>query len=327
MRRLITALLLLSLLAGIAAGGFAVRTAYRAPGPLARSAEVVVPRGRLQQVAAVLRQAGVITNPLAFRIAAYVTQGRGAIHAAEFAFPAHASLAEVLAVLRTGKPVQHLLTIPEGLTAAEIAGVLARASALSGPVELPPEGSVLPQTYAYERGTTRTALLARARAAMARSLDRLWATRDPALPLGSPEQVLILASIVERETALADERPRVAAVFLNRLRLGMKLQSDPTVAYGASGGLGTLDRPLSRADLQWSGPYNTYLVSGLPPGPICSPGLGSLVAVTHPAQSDDLYFVADGSGGHAFSRTLAAHERNVARYRTLAGGGASPPMP
>ncbi|HTR17691.1 MAG TPA: endolytic transglycosylase MltG [Acetobacteraceae bacterium] len=315
MRRWLVALTLLLSLTGLA--GFGAIHLYRAPGPLPAPRAVMVPRGGLERVGAALRDAGVIRSPLAFRIAALATYRAGPVHAAEFAFPAGASLQQVLAVLRTGRPVQHRLTIPEGLTSAEIAALVAAADALAGDPPVPPEGAVLPQTYDYERGTTRETLLARAHAALLRALDRAWAERDPALPFTGPDQALTLASIVEKETAKPDERPRVAAVFLNRLRLGMKLQSDPTVVYGASGGLGTLDRKLSRADLDRDDAYNTYRNPGLPPGPICNPGIASILAVTRPAQTSDLYFVADGSGGHAFAATLPEHLRNVARYRAL----------
>ncbi len=175
----------------------------------------------------------------------------------------------------------------------------------------------MPDTYTYEYGTTRAALLARAAAAQAKTLAAAWADRDPGLPLAGPGAALILASIVERETAKPDERAHIAAVFLNRLRLGMRLQADSTVVYAASGGLGTLDRALTRADLEQDNPYNTYRNTGLPPGPICAPGIASLHAVLHPAPSDDLYFVADGTGGHAFAATLSQHAANVKRWREL----------
>jgi UPF0755 protein len=223
----------------------------------------------------------------------------------------------VLMVLRTAKPVEHRITIVEGLTAKQIAGLLAAAEAATGPVEVPPEGSALPQTYEFERGMSRDAILARARSAMDKELAAAWAARLPNLPLSSPRELLIVASIVERETAKAEERPHVAAVYLNRLRLGMKLQADPTVAYAISGGGGVLDHKLNRADLDQDNPYNTYKHTGLPPGPICSPGVASLRAVARPMNSEDLYFVADGSGGHAFARTVEAHMRNVVRWRAL----------
>ncbi len=251
---------------------------------------------------------------LAFRVAIVLTRRDGPIHAGELAFPAHASPRALLEVLRTGRPVQHALTIPEGLTAAQIATLLEDAGALSGATPVPQEGEVLPETYAYERGSSREALLGRMREAMRERLSAVWRARDPDLDLGTPAQLLTLASIVERETALAAERPLVARVFLNRLRLGMRLQSDPTVAYAASGGLG-LSRPLRHADLAQQNPYNTYAVAGLPPDAICAPGIASLRAVAHPAPGEALYFVADGSGGHAFASSLAEHQRNVARLR------------
>jgi UPF0755 protein len=293
------------------------------PGPLPVARAVIVPRGTPAQLAEALLAAGVIDNPAAFRLATLASKGDGPLHAAELAFPAHASLRAVLAVLRTGRPVQHRLTIPEGLTAAQVALLLDRAPALAGDTPVPEEGAVLPETYAFERGTTRAALAERAAAAMARVLAQEWEQRDAGLPLAGPADMLTLASIVERETSRPEERPLVAAVFLNRLKLGMRLQADPTVAYGVSGGTGVLERPLTRADLDWPTPYNTYRVAGLPPGPISSPGVASLRAVAHPAPSDDLYFVADGGGGHAFARSLEEHNRNVARWRQ--GQGAPPP--
>jgi UPF0755 protein len=305
---------------GLVASGFwAWRQAvslYDRPGPLAEARTVVVPRGNEAQVAEALQAAGVVDGTRAFRIAAAVTQREGALRAAELVFPAHASLRDVLRVLRTGRPVQHRLTIPEGLTAAQIAQLLDRAPALAGETPVPEEGVLLPETYAFERGTTRAALVERARAAMTRAVAQTWDQRDEGLPLSSARDMVTLASIVERETARPEERPKVAAVFLNRLRRGMRLQSDPTVVYAVTGGGGVLDRPLTRADLDWPNPYNTYRVAGLPPGPIASPGLASLRAVARPARTEDLYFVADGSGGHSFSRTLDEHNRNVTKWRT-----------
>lgn len=309
------------LLAGLLLVGsvaFVARDRWQRPGPLAEPRSVLIPRGTPSQVAEALLAAGVIAEPRVFRLAAAVTVRDGPLHAAELAFPARASLAEVLAVLRTARPVQHHLTIPEGLTAAQIAHLLDRAEALSGEARLPAEGAVLPETYAYEYGTTRAALIERGAAAMAMALDQAWAGRARGLPLANPQELLVLASMVERETARPEERPRVAAVFLNRLRRGMRLQSDPTVLYAVSGGTGAIDRSLTRADLESPSPFNTYRASGLPPGPICSPGLASLQAVARPAASEELYFVADGTGGHAFARTLDDHQRNVARWRALA---------
>jgi UPF0755 protein len=287
------------------------------PGPLAAPATVAVPHGSTFQVGQTLAAADVVSNARSLRLAAALTHGAGPLHAGEFAFPARASLGVVLAILRTSKPIEHKVTIPEGLTAAQIAQILDDADALAGEVPLPQEGTVLPDTYIYERGTTRAALLARASEAMRHMVDRIWADRATDLPLATSEQMVTLASIVERETARAEERPRVAAVFLNRLRRGMRLQADPTVAYAVSGGTGVVGHDLTRADLEWSNPYNTYRVAGLPPGPIASPGVASMQAVARPAETDDLYFVADGSGGHAFARTEEEHNRNVARWRAL----------
>ena len=293
-------------------GGLAL---YRRPGPLRASVAVVVARGSLERVGGQLRAAGVIEDATVFLAAAWVTREDGPVHAAELAFPAHASLRTVLAVLRTGRPVEHAVTIAEGLTAAEIADILVGPDALIGPLTVPQEGAVLPQTYDYERGTTRGALLGRMRAAMAATIADIWRRRDPAIGLRTPTELLILASMVERETGVASERATVAAVFLNRLRLGMKLQSDPTAAYAATGGLGKLRRSLTRGDLALAGPVNTYVVSGLPGAPICAPGVASLEAAAHPAATDALYFVASGTGGHVFSASLAEHVRSVRRYR------------
>jgi UPF0755 protein len=307
---------LLMLALAYPAGTLAWRHLLDDPGPLEQTRDVVVPHGSLAEVADTLTASGVIgAEPWRFRLAGTVTRKAGEVHAGEFAFPAHASLRTVLAVLRAGQPVQHHVTIAEGLTAPQVVAVLAHAEALSGADVPVAEGSVLPQTYAYTYGTPRAAILSRASSALDRALDQAWADRAPDLPLASPRDALILASIVERETAKPDERPLVAAVFLNRLRLGMRLQSDPTVVFSASDGMGTLDHALTRTELDRDDAYNTYRNPGLPPGPICAPGLASLQAVLHPADSDALYFVADGSGGHAFSRTLAEHDRNVQRAR------------
>jgi UPF0755 protein len=284
-------------------------------GPLPEAAAVVVPHGGTRQLAEALQAAGVIDRPLLFQAAAWLTRGEGALHAAEFAFPAHASIRQVLAVLRTAHPVEHHFTIAEGLTGQQIAGLLGRTEAMTGEARTIEEGAVLPQTYDYEFGADRSGLVARAKAAMDKELAAAWANRTPGLPLSGARDALILASIVERETAKPEERPHVAAVYLNRLRQGMKLQADPTVVYFASGGSGVLDHPLTRAELGRDDPFNTYRSAGLPPAPICSPGADTLRAVLHPAASDDLFFVADGTGGHVFSRSYEAHDIAVARWR------------
>ena len=306
------AVLLLALLGGAV---FYAISAYDAPGPLTVANVVLVPHGGLDQVADVLVQEGVVSNAVALRAAAIATRNQGSIHAGELEFPAAASLRQVLEVLRTARPMQHRLTIPEGLTATQVATLLDRAPALEGGTAVPEEGHLLPETYSYEHGTPRATLVERGRVAMNHALERNWAVRSPAVPLDTPHDALVLASIVERETAKPEERPRIAAVFLNRLRRHMRLQSDPTVVYGASGGSGVLEHGLTRAELERPDPYTTYRIAGLPPGPISMPGLASLKAVMQPADTDDLFFVADGSGGHVFARTAEEHNRNVAHWR------------
>ena len=285
---------------------------------------MLVPRGSLAQVGEALQQAGVIDSAVTFRVAALATLMHGPLHAGELAFLQHASLREVLVVLRTAKPVQHKLTIPEGLTAVQIAKLLGKSDLLTGDTPAVTDGEMLPQTYDFDYGAARQSIVRRAAAAMRRTLAQAWASRAPGLPLTSPEQLLIVASMVERETARPEERPHIAAVFLNRLRKGMRLQSDPTVIYAVSHGAGTLDRPLTKADLEIASPFNTYRVSGLPPGPIASPGLASMEAVAQPEATNDLYFVADGTGGHVFAATLEEHLKNVAKWRAL---NPSAPLP
>ncbi len=299
----------------LAAGAGGAFWRYRAPGPLPTTRAIVVPSGSTPEVAQALAGKGVIRAPWLFAFAAFVTAPAGPLRAAELRFPAHASFATVLAILRTAPPVEHHVTIPEGLTAQQITALLARAPALSGPADIPAEGWILPATYDYLYGTPRAAIIARAHAALVRTLATLWAARAPHLPLATPAQALTLASIVERETALPDERPRIAAVFLNRLRLGMKLQADPTVIYAASHGAGELPRSLTPADLTLDNPYNTYRIKGLPPGPIDAPGIAAITAVLHPGPSTELYFVNDGLGGHAFAHTLAGQEHNIAAWQ------------
>jgi UPF0755 protein len=301
--------------AGVSATFVAARV-YDAPGPLTHVTNVVVPHGNTDEVATTLLHAGIIRFPFAFKMAAFATASQGPIHAAELSFPAGASLATVLDILRFGRPVQHHITFPEGLTAAQISLLLAGADDLSGDVTVPDEGSVLPDTYVYTLGTPRAYIITRAQSAMQHLLGAAWRARAPDLPLRTPRQALILASIVEREAKLPVERSMIARVFLNRLTRAMRLQADPTSAYGASGGTLMLDRRLTHEDLADADPYNTYVVDGLPAGPICNPGSASILATLHPADGDALYFVADGTGGHVFAATLTAHNANVTRFRS-----------
>lgn len=323
MRRLVALLLVLLVIAGIAGGSWWwADRAWTAPGPLAEPAQIVVPRGGTTIIAEALAERGVIADPRAFLAAVWLTRGQGAVRAAEFVFPARASLRDVLEILRKARPVQRRVTIPEGLTARQIAALLERTEGLTGEMPEIAEGEILPETYSYQFGDTRASLVRRAEQAMDQALAEIWAARQPGLPITTAREALILASIVERETGRADERARVAGVFINRLRRGMMLQSDPTAAYAAADG-GVLERPLTRADLDRDHPFNTYRIRGLPPGPIASPGRDSLRAVTRPEATDFIFFVADGTGGHAFARTLEEHNRNVARWREIERGRAS----
>lgn len=315
-RRRLTAL---ALVAAVVAVALALAWhLYTRPGPLAAARTLVVPRGAgAMAIARQLEGAGVVGSAHVFALGARLVDG-GALKAGEYTFPAAVSARGAVALLRSGRTVVRRLTVAEGLTVVQVLALLGEAEGLSGDVSTPPaEGSLMPETYHYSHGDSREAVLLRMREAMAQAVDGLWRRRPPDLPLADPQEAVILASIVERETAVPGERPRVAAVFLNRLRLGMRLQSDPTVIYAVSAGGGVLGRPLSRADLADSSPYNTYVHGGLPPGPIANPGEGALAAVLAPLKTDELYFVADGTGGHVFASTLAEHNRNVARWRRL----------
>ncbi|HEX3982773.1 MAG TPA: endolytic transglycosylase MltG, partial [Acidisoma sp.] len=289
MRRLSWWLLpLFALLAIAQAGRSYIGQVWHGSGPLSQNADFVVPRGTTEIVGQALHQAAIVENVTAFRVAAALTDDDGALHAGEFAFPAHASLAEVFRILRHGRQVEHHLTIPEGLTAQEITALINDAPAMTGQITPPAEGTILPNTYDYLFGTARAMLLKRAERALDVALARAWPDRAANLPLATPEDAVTLASIVERETAKPAERPLVAAVYLNRLRLGMKLQADPTVIYGLADGRGAMDRQLTHGDLLMPSAYNTYLNTGLPPGPIAAPGIAAIDAVLHPADSDAL---------------------------------------
>lgn len=319
MRRAVLALLggvfgLLLVAAGIAFWGW---QQWIGPGPAAEPVTVVIPKGTgVGGIARLLEEAGAVRDANLFRAGVLLEGASRSLQAGEYAIPAHASAAEVMAKLRRGERVVHAVTVPEGLTVRQVVQLLEAQEALSGEIaDLPPEGRLLPETYSFERGDSRQSLLDRMRKAMDAALADLWPGRAPGLPIATPEEALVLASIVERETGVAAERALVAGVFVNRLRKGMRLQSDPTVIYGASGGSGQLGRALTRRDLEAPSDWNTYVIAGLPPTPIANPSRASLEAVLHPAETEYLYFVADGSGGHVFAATLAEHNRNVQAWR------------
>jgi UPF0755 protein len=279
---------------------------------------IVLPGSSAWEIAETLYAAGVVEDPNVFAVGVWQSGQSGALKAGEYYFPPHVTPREAMEIVFAGKALQYRLTIPEGLTSAEILRLLEGAEALDGVVaEMPPEGALLPETYHYRRGDSRADMIHRMEAGMHSLIAELWPHRASDLPFETPEQALVLASIVEKETALAAERRQVAGVFVNRLRKGMRLQSDPTVIYAVTGGTAPLNRPLSKADLALDSPFNTYRQKGLPPRPIAHPGAESLAAVLNPETTDALYFVADGSGGHAFADTLAAHNKNVARWRKL----------
>jgi UPF0755 protein len=296
-------------------GKMAINETYTAPGPLTTTRAVVIPPSGTAEAAKTLHQANIISYPLIFRAAAWLTHKRGPIRAGEYEIPAHASLHQILQILRFGAPVQHHVTIPEGLTAIQIAKILNSAPATTGSIPPAPEGSTLPQTYDYTLHTPVAKIAARATAAMQEALAAAWPNRDPTIPLTSPRDAVILASIVQEETPLPEELPKIAAVYENRLGLSMRLQADPTVIYAASNGLTASGLPITRDDLANPSPYNTYANPGLPPGPICAPGIAAILAVLHPTHSSNLYFVATGTGGHIFAETFPQQLANIAAYR------------
>ena len=293
---------------------------YFGPGPRAQqgaSTTVVLPAGAgVAEIASDLRRGDAIGSSTAFVLAAELTGAAHRLKAGEYAFPSHASLHAVISAIAEGRVVRHFVTIPEGVTSEVVMETLMRADFLTGVVAAPAEGSVLPETYEARRGDDRSAVLRRMMDARDRVLATLWADRRADLPYRSPEDAVILASIVEKETAKPDERPRIAAVFINRLKSGMRLESDPTVVYGLTGGR-VLGHGLRVSELQSQTPYNTYQIPGLPPTPIGNPGRASLAAALDPLNVADLYFVADGTGGHVFASTLAEHQQNVAKWRAI----------
>ena len=321
--RIFAGLTALAALAGLALFWF-VRT-FEAPGPLPEDLVVEIPRGAaLGAIADRLVAEGVVENRWIFYGGVMLNGEERSLRAGEYLFPAEVSGAGAMDILRRGRAVAYSITIPEGLTSQEVVDLLLADSDLEGEVAaVPGQGTLLPETYQYVRGDTRDQIIVRMQQAMTEMLEELWASRVDGLPLDTPEEALILASIIEKETGVGSEREVVSSVFINRLNIGMLLQTDPTVIYALTNGAAPLGRELLRRDLSVDSPYNTYRHRGLPPGPIANPGRSALEAAVNPAETDFLYFVADGSGGHAFAKTLREHNRNVAQWRRVRrqGGG------
>ncbi|MET0427029.1 MAG: endolytic transglycosylase MltG [Microvirga sp.] len=290
-----------------------------APGPLASDRTIVIPRNTgTGEIAAILKEQGVIDQPLLFQAYALLNRQRGQLKAGEFQFKAGTTIESAIDTLVDGKAILHSVTVPEGLTTDQIVRRLYDNDILAGDIlETPREGALLPDTYKFERGMTRQQMVNTMQNAQRQALTQVWQRRSADIPVKTPQELVIPASIVEKETGRADERTRVAAVFMNRLAKRMKLQSDPTIVYGLVAGKGTLGRGITRNEIDQATPYNTYVIEGLPPTPIANPGRAALEAVANPSRTKDLYFVADGSGGHAFAESYDQHQRNVVRWRQI----------
>lgn len=300
------------------------KTEFEKPGPLSQAATVVVKPGTgLNIVTAQLEEKGIIPEQGAMQIFKRGVQASGkdkSIKAGEFGFKPGMSMQQVMLELTEGKPITYSITLPEGLTSYQIIQRVAADPVLTGELpDVPEEGSLLPDTYVFQRGASREGVVQRMKDAQKKALEEVWASRVDGLPLKSPQEMAILASIVEKETGVGSERPHVASVFINRLRNGQRLQTDPTIIYGIWGGKGKpKDRGgLRKSELEKQTPYNTYQIDGLPPTPIANAGIASLKAVANPLETDDLFFVADGTGGHVFAKTLEEHNRNVAKWREI----------
>jgi UPF0755 protein len=313
--------------AGIGGGAFLYgQRLITGPGPLQEDKVVFIPAGSsASEIAQKLQQDGVIDQPLLFELLNVVAFGTS-MKAGEYQFRQRASLQDVRDTLVEGKSILHSITIPEGLTSEQIVQRLREKEELAGEIRtVPREGTLLPDTYRFPRGYGRDRLIAQMERAQRQVLQEVWSRRSADLPLKSANDLLILASIVEKETGRADERTRVASVFINRLNRNMRLESDPTIIYGLNGGKGPLGRPIMANEIRQPTPYNTYVISGLPPGPIANPGRAALEATANPSRTRDIFFVADGTGGHAFAETLEQHNRNVARWRQIEGSSGQQP--
>ena len=311
-------------------GGAWVMWTYRGPGPTTPDGavrDVILPKGAgVSQIGEALQRGGVISSKEVFYLAAKLGGTGRRLKAGEYEFASGESMARVLSDIAGGRFVRRFVSVPEGWTSDMAMDAVRAQPLLTGTVETPPEGSLLPDSYQYQRGDDRAALVQKMRAAHDKLLADLWASRAPDLPLKTPEQAVILASIVEKETGVPSERPHIAALFENRLKAGIKLESDPTIIYGVSKGR-PLGRGILKSEVEAATPYNTYRIVGLPPTPISNPGRAALAAVLNPPKTNDMFFVADGTGGHVFASTFAEHQANVARWRAIekqraAAGGA-----
>ena len=310
-------LVILIVLGVIAAGAMEwIFAAWTQPGPNGNQSVVLIEPGTgVRAISQKLQGARLVKSAWVFEADLRLHRMAEKLKAGEYAVPSNASMAAIADILASGKSIQHKLTAAEGLTSSMIYKLVVADPVLTGEAgPEPAEGALLPETYLFTRGTTRAELLARMKAAQTKFLDAQWARRTAGLPFETREQAVVLASIVEKETSLPDERRHIAAVFVNRLKTGMRLQSDPTIIYGITKGY-PLGRDIRASEIIAATPYNTYAIDGLPSAPICNPGKDSLAAVLAPEQSDDLYFVATGQGGHAFAATIAEHNKNVVAYR------------
>jgi UPF0755 protein len=314
------AVITIFILLTVAVGGALLvgKQRFEEPGPLASEKIVNIPRGGIRDMADLLVREGVIDQPTVFMAGVLILKARDDLKAGEYQFNKQASVRQVVETIVDAKVVQHPVTIPEGLTSEQIVARLLENTVLTGNIkEIPREGTLLPDTYNFPRGFSRERVIQLMQQGHQRVLKDIWEHRNPDLPLKSPEQLVVLASIVEKETGRPEERTRVASVFANRLKQKMKLQSDPTIIYGLVGGKANLGRPLTRSDIDQATSYNTYIIEGLPPSPIANPGRASLEAAANPARTKELYFVADGTGGHVFSENYEQHQKNVARLRVI----------
>nr|WP_250812838.1 endolytic transglycosylase MltG [Neorhizobium tomejilense] len=312
------------------AGFYYMISAFQQPGPLEANTHFMVrPGNGLAEIATNLERNGIISDARVFRYvtATYLRKGE-TLKAGEYEIKARASMKDIMGILESGKSILYSVVMPEGLTVRQMMLRLAEDTVLEGdlPSELPAEGSLRPDTYKFSRGSKRADIIQQMRVAQQKMVDQIWERRDPDLPIKTKEEFVVLASIVEKETGKEDERAHVASVFINRLQRGMRLQSDPTIVYGIFGGEGKpSDRPIFKSDLAKQTPYNTYQIKGLPPTPISNPGRAALEAVANPWRTKDLYFVADGTGGHVFAATLEEHNANVRRWRRMESERAANP--